>query len=106
MFLFLSNYKITFQPSTHPFLSSVFFFFKQTAPTEIYTLPLHDALPIYRSPARSLSSLRERGVLTMIVTIHGLPSPPPATYMRQKGCEKDQGSEQFFKKMGGVRIRP
>src|SRR2546429_65313 len=26
-----------------------FFFFNDTAPTEIYTLSLHDALPIYRS---------------------------------------------------------
>src|SRR5258708_39082893 len=27
------------------------FFFKDTATTEIYTLSLHDALPIWRSPA-------------------------------------------------------
>src|SRR5437763_16418790 len=33
----------------------LFFFFKNTAPTEIYTLSLHDALPISRShsPRRS-----------------------------------------------------
>src|SRR5258706_7237609 len=28
-----------------------FFFFNDTATTEIYTLPLHDALPIFRVPA-------------------------------------------------------
>src|SRR3989454_5099947 len=28
-----------------------FFFFNDTATTEIYTLSLHDALPIYRQPA-------------------------------------------------------
>src|SRR5476649_1791642 len=28
---------------------TVFFFFNYTAPTEIYTLSLHDALPIYRA---------------------------------------------------------
>src|SRR5439155_21502244 len=28
-------------------LYSIFFFFNDTAPTEIYTLSLHDALPIY-----------------------------------------------------------
>src|SRR5262249_60689468 len=28
----------------------LFFFFNDTATTEIYTLSLHDALPIYRSP--------------------------------------------------------
>src|SRR3954449_12467953 len=31
------------------FLCSVFFFLKDTATTEIYTLSLHDALPIFRS---------------------------------------------------------
>src|SRR5438105_14385565 len=36
--------------------SSLFFFFNDTATTEIYTLSLHDALPISRS--RSPSSLR------------------------------------------------
>src|SRR2546429_5192916 len=30
-------------------LLSVFFFFNDTATTEIYTLSLHDALPIFRS---------------------------------------------------------
>src|SRR5438445_7112568 len=31
----------------------LFFFFKDTAPTEIYTLSLHDALPISRPRPRS-----------------------------------------------------
>src|SRR2546422_8712705 len=31
---------------TFPFVRFFFFFFNDTAPTEIYTLPLHDALPI------------------------------------------------------------
>src|SRR2546425_9123064 len=35
-------------------LSSFFFFFNDTATTEIYTLSLHDALPI--SPCRSAAS--------------------------------------------------
>src|SRR5438477_11396034 len=34
-----------FYPATLPF----FFFFNDTAPTEIYTLSLHDALPISRT---------------------------------------------------------
>src|SRR2546426_11995445 len=34
-------------------MASFFFFFNDTAPTEIYPLPLHDALPIYaRRPPR------------------------------------------------------
>src|SRR5260370_15616463 len=32
---------------TPPSLGSLFFFFNDTATTEIYTLSLHDALPIY-----------------------------------------------------------
>src|SRR6266496_1144561 len=38
-----------------------FFFFNDTAPTEIYTLSLHDALPIYRRSDTDLDvSLPER----------------------------------------------
>src|SRR5205809_7270915 len=35
------------------FLTPVFFFFNDTAPTEIYTLSLHDALPIFPAGAGS-----------------------------------------------------
>src|SRR3989304_4109224 len=33
--------------SSHGYISYAVFFFKDPAPTEIYTLPLHDALPIF-----------------------------------------------------------
>src|SRR3712207_8493014 len=33
----------------------MFFFFNDTATTEIYTLSLHDALPIFRKPARQVA---------------------------------------------------
>src|SRR2546430_12823678 len=36
--------------------SSYFFFFNDTATTEIYTLSLHDALPIYEVASTRLSS--------------------------------------------------
>src|SRR3989449_3321584 len=53
---------ITLSPlETRTFLS--FFFFNDTATTEIYTLPLHDALPIYSHPpggARLGGSSRRR----------------------------------------------
>src|SRR5690349_23948981 len=39
-----------------PFLSS-FFFFNDTAPTEIYTLSLHDALPIYDGAFETAAAL-------------------------------------------------
>src|SRR3712207_8195102 len=38
-----------------------FFFFNDTATTEIYTLSLHDALPIY--PAEDLPAVRRRGAV-------------------------------------------
>src|SRR2546430_5966580 len=38
----------------------VFFFFNDTATTEIYTLSLHDALPIFAAPLTSISP-RRRG---------------------------------------------
>src|SRR6266567_7778494 len=34
----------------------LFFFFNDTATTEIYTLSLHDALPIWRAASRACSS--------------------------------------------------
>src|SRR6266540_7500894 len=33
-------------------ITVLFFFFNDTATTEIYTLSLHDALPIFRNPTR------------------------------------------------------
>src|SRR5947209_11821799 len=41
------------QCATRVRLSSTFFFFSDTATTEIYTLSLHDALPIFRWTMRS-----------------------------------------------------
>src|SRR5438876_5587071 len=35
-----------------------FFFFNDTAPTEIYTLSLHDALPIFTNPADAESAVK------------------------------------------------
>src|SRR2546428_14125308 len=40
-------------------VSSFFFFFNDTATTEIYTLSLHDALPIYRLAVDALRLLGE-----------------------------------------------
>src|SRR5258707_12584184 len=41
---------------TRHLLAYDFFFFNDTATTEIYTLSLHDALPIYHSPGREGAS--------------------------------------------------
>src|SRR2546422_5840924 len=42
-------------------LSIYFFFFNDTATTEIYTLSLHDALPIYAVPRQPQHRLRQLG---------------------------------------------
>src|SRR5689334_24791814 len=61
-------------------LSCIFFFFNNTATTEIYTLSLHDALPIYslyrniggtvscihKQPSGSASCYYIRGVLLLL----------------------------------------
>src|SRR5690242_21360461 len=39
----------------------IFFFFNDTATTEIYTLSLHDALPIYRLRSDPVRALLDRG---------------------------------------------
>src|SRR5258708_34021309 len=56
-----------------PFLT--FFFFNDTATTEIYTLSLHDALPI--------SSFRQRD---MLFTVTGI-AVPPSKYCRERSEE-------------------
>src|SRR3712207_6941154 len=37
----------------------MFFFFNDTATTEIYTLSLHDALPIFQEPLRKVASFTQ-----------------------------------------------
>src|SRR2546429_5684264 len=46
--------------STHNAITSTLFFFNDTATTEIYTLSLHDALPICEEESRSLSATFNR----------------------------------------------
>src|SRR5438093_4298093 len=60
------------------FLSSpfYFFFFNDTSTTEIYTLSLHDALPIYR-PAPSCGSTCARAIR------------PPAARRRPPACRHE-----------------
>src|SRR5258708_28200229 len=46
---------------------ALFFFFNDTATTEIYTLSLHDALPIFRRRVRSWKLLAVEGNGTVFV---------------------------------------
>src|SRR5258708_28094967 len=49
-----------------------FFFFNDTATTEIYTLPLHDALPISFNPfwSSSVDSVASSGTCTSVLPWH------------------------------------
>src|ERR1051326_6467479 len=48
----------TSELQSHSFISYPVFFFNDTATTEIYTLSLHDALPIYRSRQQQVREIR------------------------------------------------
>src|SRR5260370_16182321 len=75
-------------PAASP-LSSFFFFFNDTAPTEIYPLSLHDALPIW-PPGRPPR------------TVPAIPSATLYTYLLQigvRGYRKSGGSARS----GGAR---
>src|SRR5947207_6176314 len=56
----LSSYYIFFSWSTLSYLFFFFFFFNDTATTEIYTLSLHDALPIFLTECTGPSLYRAR----------------------------------------------
>src|SRR3712207_8358986 len=58
-------------------MDCIFFFFNDTATTEIYTLPLHDALPICRErhPAGGLLALRGAGPVAGGQREHPVPDP-------------------------------
>src|SRR5690242_21026234 len=61
-------------------LATIFFFFNDTATTEIYTLSLHDALPI----SRTARSAEPRDV----------PRTPPRSPAREPSPDADRRSEE------------
>src|SRR5689334_23474983 len=66
--------------------SSCFFFSNDTAPTEIYTLSLHDALPISFVPKRTLN----------VSWLPLVPFMPSSTF-------PSQGSQKEYQKLSGPR---
>src|SRR5271157_3622957 len=61
---------------THQTLNIYFFFFNDTATTEIYTLSLHDALPISRATARRISLVTRHHPRRTRPTSNRLTAPP------------------------------
>src|SRR2546430_16359903 len=67
-----------FQSDPLAFLVDLFFFFfNDTATTEIYTLSLHDALPISRPSAITISAPRRLSSARPYIGI-SQPTPPPS----------------------------
>src|SRR5262249_61189652 len=55
------------------FLSAcLFFFFNDPAPTEIYTLSLHDALPIFGATAKDISNVVTDAASGVVDIFHGI----------------------------------
>src|SRR2546425_3902225 len=69
-----------------------FFFFNDTATTEIYTLSLHDALPISRR-ARHLADVRERAVA--VVELQHVPHQLVVIPLPQLGLRSEEHTSEL-----------
>src|SRR5437870_9525699 len=80
------------------FYSTFSFFFNHTAPTEIYTLSLHDALPIFLlcevRQQRRLESLERIGLERLV-------APVPPHFVRRGGLAHDELVVRAAPGMGG-----
>src|SRR6266496_1251129 len=68
---------------------SFFFFFNETATTEIYTLSLHDALPISDDELRALALAGLRADLTALAGYRHHLQPPLACPVAALGGDRD-----------------
>src|SRR5690242_21934482 len=76
--------------SYHPLIHIITdFFFNDTATTEIYTLSLHDALPICRIPAFNPSAPAERPLMAQFMSAQG----PLAREVRHQRRSEEHTSE-------------
>src|SRR2546429_4461083 len=69
----------------------IFFFFNDTATTEIYTLSLHDALPIFRAASNSLLNWKKQPRTNL------LPAPIP-----RDRCPRDRKSTRLNSSHGYI----
>src|SRR5690349_24246201 len=70
----------------------VTFFFNDTATTEIYTLSLHDALPIYATTTNGPLVVRTvDDALRAAIELHDLPAPDDANTPAGGGCPVPPG---------------
>src|SRR5260370_39890615 len=81
-----------------------FFFFNDTATTEIYTLSLHDALPIYRAVRRRVTKADVSRVsyrircpnpwLRPALCLHHRATGPPRSRLDQRHTSSDSGLDR------------
>src|SRR3712207_8581541 len=75
------------------------FFFNDTATTEIYTLSLHDALPISRRPGRRRRSPRPSSCATSWTTSRGYtwtsPAPPGTSTAPTSGRRSEEHTSEL-----------
>src|SRR3712207_8585544 len=74
----------------------IFFFFNDTATTEIYTLSLHDALPISRTPSSSRGRVACRSVRSAPPRCRCRPPRPVrlALLSSGRGTRRERRSEE------------
>src|SRR5438874_3058849 len=94
-------------PLSHFFSSSLFsfFFFNDTATTEIYTLSLHDALPIWRTcgPSTSRSAWWSRCVAVCSCVVRSLWSDRKSTRLNSSHVEISYAVFCLKKKISSMR---
>src|SRR5256885_15722931 len=80
----------------------IFFFFNDTATTEIYTLSLHDALPIYPAlkespaPVVSTTSIGKAGTRSDSPRCHATqPSAPSLTTIRRRPLRSEEHTSEL-----------
>src|SRR3712207_8717246 len=73
----------------------LFFFFNDTATTEIYTLSLHDALPIFHSPPSRWKTPLQRGdtIVPSSSVISGRATPQPTLPSLKASRSEEHTSE-------------
>src|SRR5258708_22652862 len=77
----------SWKPIWNTSLGILSFFFNDTATTEIYTLSLHDALPIFRD--------RPDSVLAILYSGSGEPSCPPAPWRSEEHTSELQSPDHL-----------
>src|SRR5205814_8816241 len=83
-----------FHYSHNPYSYFLFFFFTATAPTELYTLSLHDALPICSCSVKRSSSLS--GPVRLSDAIRSAPvKPRPASMVTTSRSIRDRKSTRL-----------